>query len=135
MRIAPLWVVLLIACGTATAAQSAGQATIPGGPSQSGFGNAEIVASWKLEDGTLSDLVVTDRRHDASIQITGPFSLTFKDGSTLAASNFRLQGGLREVALAANPKAPRLVERFRGKAVEGRLLGPQGHVRIDWKLV
>ncbi|MDE2053300.1 MAG: enterotoxin [Xanthomonadaceae bacterium] len=103
--------------------------------SEGAFGNGTVAASWKLGGGALSNLVVTDAWHHATIEITDPFSLTFKDGGTLAAGDFRLQGELRETSLPVDAKASRLVEHFPGKTVEGRFLGPQGHVAIDWKLV
>lgn len=103
--------------------------------SKSTFGTSALAASWQLADGALSGLVVTDHRHQASIQITDPFSLTFKDGSTLASDDFRLHGELRETLLDADSKASRLVERYAGKAVEARFMGPRGHVRIHWTLV
>ncbi|TAN04920.1 MAG: enterotoxin [Rhodanobacteraceae bacterium] len=99
------------------------------------FGNSVIAATWSPGKTGLAALSVTDAWHHAKVQITDPFSLTFKDGSTLGTGDFRLQGDLREVALPVNPKAARLVEHFPGKAVEGTFLGPKGHVRVDWKLL
>ncbi|HEU4856602.1 MAG TPA: enterotoxin [Rhodanobacteraceae bacterium] len=99
------------------------------------FGNEAIAATWAYSGGTLAHLVVADERHHAPIEITDPFSLTFKDGSTLATTDFRLQGGLHTVTLPVNAKASRLSERIPGTAVEGRFLDPNGHIRIDWKLV
>ncbi|MGH8216635.1 MAG: enterotoxin [Rhodanobacteraceae bacterium] len=99
------------------------------------FGTEAISASWTVADGVLSDLVVADGLHHRRIIVTDPFSLSFKDGRTLAAGDFHLQGRLQEVALPVDPKAARLVERSPGKAIEGRFLGPQGHLAIDWKLV
>jgi hypothetical protein len=119
----------------ASAALAASATAAPEHAAGGAFGNGTIAASWMLEDGALSNLVVTDAWHHAAIAITDPFSLTMKDGGTLAASDFRLQGQLREVALPADARASRLVEHFPGKAVEGRFLGPNGHVAIDWKLV
>ena len=102
-------------------------------PSQ--FGNDVVAATWHVQGGALSGLLVNDARNHATIAVTDPFSLTFKDGSTLATGDFHLQGALREVALPVDAKASRLAERIPGKAVEGTFLGPKGHVRIDWKLV
>jgi hypothetical protein len=99
------------------------------------FGNAVIGAGWEGGGGARANLVVTDHGHHTTIPVTDPFSLTMEDGSTLATGEFRLQGTLHEVALPVDPDAARRAERIPGKAVEGRFLGPDGHVRVDWKLV
>ena len=114
--------------GPAAAAASAGAA-----PSH--FGNEVVSATWKVQGGALSGLVVSDARNHATIEVTDPFSLTLKDGSTLGTGDFRLQGALHEVALPVDARASRLAERIPGKAIEGTFVGPKGHVRIDWKLV
>lgn len=118
-----------LASGAAHAAPSAGDAGL------THFGSGVVSAGWKLHGGVLSDLAITDQPHRVPLAITDPFSLTLKDGSTLAASAFRLQGALREVALPVDLKASRLAERIPGKAIEGAFLGPKGNIRIDWKLV
>jgi hypothetical protein len=124
-----------VICAVAVTSVVANAAATAKQASTSTFGKAAIAASWHLNDGALADMVVTDRWHHASIPITDPFSLTFKDGRTLAGSAFRLQGGLRETALPADADAPRLADRIPGKAVEGTFLGPEGNIRIGWKLV
>ncbi|MGN6789247.1 MAG: enterotoxin [Rhodanobacteraceae bacterium] len=120
----------LLCCIVAGAAFAGSAAAAP-----THFGSGSVAASWKLDDGVLSELVVTDERHHVPIAITDPFSLTFKDGSAIGTGGFRLQGALREVALQVDANAARLVERIPGKAVEGTFIDPKGHVRIDWKLV
>src|SRR6185437_13283983 len=118
---------------TATAVSAPDPAAAQAG--QGRFGNDAVVATWKNERGTLANLVAVDERHHAQIEITDPFSVTFKDGRSLATSDFRLQGALREVALPVDAAASRLAERIPGKSVEGVFLGPRGNLRIDWKLV
>jgi hypothetical protein len=119
-----------IAAPTAIAGEPVGT---QGGPAN--FGNGVIAAGWKLDAGVLSDLVITDERHHVAIRITDPFSFAYKNGSTLAAGDFRLRGGLHQVSLPVDANASRLAARIPGKAVEGRFLGPRGHIRVDWKLV
>ena len=102
---------------------------------QARFGNEVVAATWKVQGGVLSDLVVTDERNRTTIDVTNPFSLTLKDGSTIGTGDFHLEGALREIALPVKLKASRLAERIPGKAVEGTFIGPKGHVRVDWKLV
>ena len=130
------WIASALLVGTMLVA-TAGSAQAPDG-AQAGltrFGNAAVAAAWKVQGGVLSSLVVTDERNKAAIEVTDPFSVTLKDGSTLGARDFRLQGSLREVALPVDAKASRLAERIPGKAVEGAFLAPKGNLRIEWKLV
>ncbi|HVX05527.1 MAG TPA: enterotoxin [Rhodanobacteraceae bacterium] len=116
-----------------TAAFAQGPHGAPAPPTQ--LGNDVVAAAWKVQGGALSGLVVTDRRHHAPIAVTDPFSMTFKDGSTIGTGGFRLHGSLREAALPVDANAARLVERIPGKAVEGTFLGPRGNIRVDWKLM
>ncbi|MBS0382664.1 MAG: enterotoxin [Proteobacteria bacterium] len=127
------WLIWLLG-GMVAGAALATSAPPPHAP-PGAFGNGAIAASWKLDSGVLSNLVVTDALHHTPIQVTDPFSLTMQDGSTISTSNFHLQGELRDVALPADAKASRLVDRLPGKAVSGRFLGPKGHIAIDWKLL
>ncbi|HEX7348575.1 MAG TPA: enterotoxin [Rhodanobacteraceae bacterium] len=99
------------------------------------FGNATVAATWQIDHGALNDLIVTDELHHAPINVTTPFALTFKDGTTLTTSDFKLQGALHETALPADANAARLVEHYPGQAVAGRFVAPRKHIAIDWKLV
>ena len=130
------WLMSALLAGTMLAA-IAGFAQTPAGAQagQTRFGSGTVAATWKVQGGVLSGLVVTDERNKATIEVTDPFSVTLKGGSTIGTGDFRLQGGLREVALPVHAKASRLIERVPGKAVEGTFLGPHGNLRLDWKLV
>ena len=108
-------------------------AVTPG--ARASFGNRVITASWKLDHGALSDVVVTDERHHVAIRIADPFSFSMKNGTTLATDDFHLQGKLRDTALPVDAKASRLADRMPGRALVGQFLGPQGHLRVDWRLV
>jgi len=100
------------------------------------FGNDVIAATWVDNTrGSLLDLTVTDAWHHENVHITNPFSLTFKDGSTLGTNDFQRQRGYRVVPLPVDAKAPRLADRIPGYALKAQFLDPKGHVRIDWKLV
>ena len=135
-RVPGHWIVWVLLGGAAFSA-SAGfaHASMNAQAGKAEFGNAVVAATWKVQGGVLSDLVVTDERNKATIQVTDPFSVTLKDGSTIGTTVFRLQDGLREVALPVDPHASRLAERVPGKAVEGTFLGPKGNLRFHWKLV
>ncbi len=126
--VAPLFAFVL--CGTASATPPDGRAV-----AVNAFGQGVVRATWQLDGGVLSDLVVTDELHHVPIPLTDPFSLTFKDGSTLGVDGLRLQGTLREIALRAAPDASRLAARLPGNAVEGLFEDPRHRVRVDWRLV
>jgi hypothetical protein len=129
------WVASALLGGVLAAATGFAQAPDQARAAPTRLGNAAVSATWKAHGGMLSDLAVTDERNHATIAVTDPFSLAFKDGSTLASTDFKLQGGLHEKALPVDAKAARVAERLPGKAVEGTFLGPKGNLRIDWKLV
>ncbi len=141
VRTSLVWIVLGALSGAVIVADALSAPRSPGAPiytTQDGharFGNAVVSAGWMLTDGVLSNLVVTDELHQRQIPIVGPFSLTIKDGSKLAAADFHLQGTMQPVALPSNPRASRLVERVPGIAVEGRFVDAMGNIGIDWKLV
>jgi hypothetical protein len=99
------------------------------------FGNDTIEATWDDHGNALANLRVMDAWHHEVVRITDPFSLTFKDATTLSAGDFRLQAALHEAVLPVDTRASRLAEQLPGEAVEGRFLGPRGHIRVDWKLV
>ena len=135
-RVLRSWVVSILVGGVvfaATAASAGNPVAAQAGLER--FGNDVVAATWKNERGVLANLVVADRRQNRQIAITDPFSLTFKDGRTLATSDFRLQGSLRASAMPVDVGASRLTERIPGKAVEGVFLSPKGDLRVDWKLV
>jgi len=140
VRLHPCWIALLMV-GGAFAATGLAAPQLPGAAAhamrgaQAGFGNAVVSAHWNIANGTLANLVVTDERNHTTIDVTDPFSLTLKDGSTLGTGDFHLQGALRKNALPVDAKASGLAERIPGKAVEGEFLGPKGNIRVDWKLV
>jgi hypothetical protein len=130
------WLVSALLAGTMLAATAGfAQTSNPAQAGQPRLGNPTVAATWTVQGGALAGLVVTDERNRATIEVTDPFSVTFKDGSTIDTRDFQLQGTLREVELAADAGASRLAERIPGKAVQGTFLGPKGDLRVDWKLV
>lgn len=136
------WIVRLSCAVAACAAFSAAADAPPAGQADyismnasSRFGNDVIAATWvDSARDSLLDLTITDAWHHEDVHVTDPFSLTFKDGSTLGANGFHRQGGYRLVPLQVNAKAARLVDRIPGYALEAHFLGPKGHIRLDWKL-
>jgi hypothetical protein len=132
---------MLTGCGIAAAAVAPSTSAASGMPvhesraSTQWFGNGVVFARWTLADGTLADLVVTDELHHRRIPVGVPFALEMKDGSMLGATDFRLRGVPKAVALPVDHTTARLVEHFPGAAVEASFVDANGHLRVDWKLV
>ena len=136
VRMPRCWIAAALLAGTMLAATAGFARTSNGAQAgQTRLGNAAVAATWNVRAGVFSGLVVTDEQNNATIEVTDPFSVTLKGGSIIGTGEFRLQGGLREAALPVNAKASRVAERVPGNAVEGTFLGPQGNLRLDWKLV
>jgi len=136
VRMPRCWIAAALLAGTMLAATAGFARTSNGAQAgQTRLGNAAVAATWNVRAGVFSGLVVTDERNNATIEVTDPFSVTLKGGSIIGTGEFRLQGDLREAALPVNAKASRVAERVPGNAVEGTFLGPQGNLRLDWKLV
>jgi len=136
VRMPRCWIAAALLAGTMLAATAGFARTSNGAQAgQTRLGNAAVAATWNVRAGVFSGLVVTDEQNNATIEVTDPFSVTLKGGSIIGTGEFRLQGDLREAALPVNAKASRVAERVPGNAVEGTFLGPQGNLRLDWKLV
>jgi len=136
VRMPRCWIAAALLAGTMLAATAGFARTSNGAQAgQTRLGNAAVAATWNVRAGVFSGLVVTDERNNATIEVTDPFSVTLKGGSIIGTGEFRLQDDLREAALPVNAKASRVAERIPGNAVEGAFLGPQGNLRLDWKLV
>lgn len=99
------------------------------------FGNAAIDAHWRVDDGHLGDLVVTDKLNHATIPVTAPFKLILDDDATFHVGNMRLTDAPRTQDLAAKPDAARLAARVPGRAVQARFVDATGRFRVDWRLV
>jgi hypothetical protein len=99
------------------------------------FGNAAIEMAWKLDGTRLVDMTVTDRAHDRTFAVPGPFALLLADGSTIKASDMKLLSPPRAHSLPVDAKASRLAMRQPGKAVEASFGDVNGRFRVDWKLV
>ncbi|WP_243049838.1 enterotoxin [Dyella sp. RRB7] len=99
------------------------------------FGNAAIAASWKLSDGRVADMTVTDRINRQTLPLTAPIELTMADGSKLGMADLRVLTPPKEIKLKADPKASRLAERLPGRAVQATFGDADGRFRIDWQWV
>ena len=99
------------------------------------FGNGVVTASWRLAEGRLAELTLTDLRQGVTVPVRVPFAVTFADGRRLAADDFRLAGELAARELPAVAGAARLGDRLPGHAVGGRFTAAGGALALDWELV
>lgn len=95
------------------------------------FGTGAVTLAWQVADGTVNSVVVTDHINQRELPIAAPFQLTLADGSVLGPQDFHLDGALRVVPLAADPKASRAAGRVAGQALRGRYTDKEQRFRID----
>ncbi len=122
-----------LAVGLALAGLSCGAMARTSDP-QASFGNDAVAANWNFVDGKLDQLVVQDKINQQRIDITAPFQLTLADGTKLLTSDMRAAKAPKVSALPVQPKAPRLADHLKGKAVEARFVDAGERFQIDWKL-
>ncbi|QDE39036.1 enterotoxin [Luteibacter pinisoli] len=95
------------------------------------FGKDAMTLAFKVADGKLSDVVVTDHINQRELPITVPFQITMADGSVLGPNDFHLDGKLRQETLKADPKASRGAERVPGKVLHARFSDAAQRFRVD----
>src|ERR1700733_9193292 len=66
--------------------------------------NREISADWIMDNGPLSNLTITDRRHGNPLFVPKPFAVLLKDGSIDTPSNLRAVGEPTMRVLAPQPE-------------------------------
>lgn len=122
-------------CLFAGAAVAHGDAASASDTGAASFGNKTISANWKVADGKLRDLVVTDTVNHKKIEVTAAFKLTLKDGTTLGMDDMHLLSTPHAITLKAQPDASRLAARVPGKAIEASFGDKDGRFKVDWRLV
>ncbi len=119
----------------------AAEQVAPGSPSlaeqggQASFGNAAIVARWRVADGHLSEMSIADRQGGRSVAIEAPFALKLADGSSLGSAQWHLLAPPTAKPLPVDAQAPRLAERLPGQVVAASFGDADGRFRVDWQLV
>jgi hypothetical protein len=96
--------------------------------------NEMMQAQWSVSEGKLTGLKLVDRSTGAQISLShDPFILTFKDGTSVRASQMTIADGPRIDMLRASPGAARAAEHFAGKAIRLRLEDPKSKLAIVWR--
>jgi len=95
------------------------------------LGNQMIRAQWSVAEGKLTarELVIRTTGAQASLP-RDPFSFTFKDGTTVHASDMVMIGSPQVEDLPSNSGASRTADHFAGKAISLRLEYPGKEYRV-----
>ena len=89
------------------------------------LGNQMIRAQWSVAEGKLTARALVIRTTGAQTSLPrDPFSFTFKDGTTVHASDMVITGGPQVEDLPSNSGASRTADHFAGKAISLRLQYP-----------
>lgn len=98
--------------------------------------NDLLTARWAMKNRQLSGLDISAPGIAEKILLPhDPFVLTFKDGSTVHASDMQMVGGTRLLVLSQSSVASRGAEHFSGYALELQLRDAVRGVSILWRAV
>lgn len=100
--------------------------------------NREICARWQVRQDRLASLVIqgqSPKDHNASVQLSGPFTIMINDFGALHGSDLVIRGDAKVEQLAPDPGSSRLAERLPGTAVHYLLQESTGLFQADWAIV
>jgi hypothetical protein len=141
LRIMPL-ACLLLSCGLAVG-QSPALYGAPSGPAKAeiqgqllSLSNQMLEAQWSVREGKLTGVKVVIRGTGVEAALPhDPFLLTFKDGTSLRASEMMLSEAPRVEALHADPGASRAAEHFAGRVILVGLQDRAKKISIAWRAI
>lgn len=99
------------------------------------IGDKWIEASWPIENGKPSALMVRDTRDGQTIRLDGPFRIAFEKDDIVEPTTMKLLAPPRTEELAAHPNASVAAERLPGTSVHYRLGDPEGRYEVDWAVL
>jgi hypothetical protein len=98
--------------------------------------NRSFEAQWLVREGKLTGLKFVVRGTGAKIALPrDPFLLTFKDGTSVRASDMTLMDPPRVQALQADLRASRAAEHFSGRAILVRLQDKAKTISVAWRAI
>jgi hypothetical protein len=103
--------------------------------------NHVLEAEWSVASGKLSGSKFVNHVTEEGFSLPrDPFTIIFKDGTRLPASEMKLVGAPRTEALAANPHSSRAADHFEGQAALLRLQDSKQQdskqtVAVDWRVM
>jgi hypothetical protein len=98
--------------------------------------NQMLAAQWSVRGGKLTGLKFVVRGTGAEMALPrDPFSLVFKDGTSVLASEMTLTDCPRVEVLRAEPGASRTAEHFAGQAILVRLQDSAKKISVVWRAI
>ncbi|WP_158748531.1 enterotoxin [Acidobacterium sp. S8] len=116
-------------------AQDAGKAVASVHGSSYKLADHVIDAAWKIEDGKLADLTVSEKLHNTTVQFSDPFAILLKDGTIYNAANLRVDGEPKMTELTPDPNASRYSDRLPGEQCTLALTSVDGNLHATWIVV
>lgn len=123
----PTHLLLLFAASAATSIPAHAQA-----PHVYTLRSDRLTANFLVAYGSLKTVVIEDRSSRAKLQPDEAFTLEFRNGDDLAASQFKLAKAPVEQPLAGNPSASRLAERASGTELCADLSAQDKPLSVHW---
>ncbi|HEX6802479.1 MAG TPA: enterotoxin [Terriglobales bacterium] len=96
--------------------------------------NGVMTARWSVTGNRFAGLDLAFQQRSVPLPHNS-FSLIFKDGSSLLASEMNLASGPQVEVVPANEHAGRAADRFAGQSLVLRLEDRQGRVAITWRAI
>jgi hypothetical protein len=91
-----------------------------------------LTANFLVAYGSLKTVVIEDQASHSRLQPDEAFTLDFRNGDSLAASQFKLANAPVEQPLSGNPSASRLAERASGTELCGDLSAQDKPLTVHW---
>ncbi|MFP5209640.1 MAG: enterotoxin [Acidobacteriota bacterium] len=109
-----------------------GRANAAGSKKSYKLRDARIAARFKVLNGGLRVTEVEDLQNHAKLQPEEAFSLEFRDGTIVEASQMRINSGLVEKQIVPVPNASRAAERLAGRELCADLSMPNNSLTAHW---
>jgi hypothetical protein len=95
--------------------------------------NDQVVATWKIDDQTLSPDSIQDVKTGQLLPIKSDlFDLVLTNGDYLRSTSFKLVGEVKLEPLPVNADAARLAEHLPGNRLVAELVSADGNLHVTW---